>query len=129
MRHLQQLSLKKTRAMLQSFPIVVFNLLAFAIFLAFVDKRFMVGLAQVEWLKNHDFQRWWHSSVSHFPVTCCCTKTSPSSLHISSPRPVVHFLPRGPATGREDRWGILSQSQVSDPTGVFAPSELLLHTS
>lgn len=59
----------------------------------------------------------------------CYAKTPPSSFYISSPRPVVHFLPRGPdETGCEDRWGILSQSQVPDPTGVSVLSELLLHT-
>lgn len=54
----------------------------------------------------------------------------PSLPHISSLRPVVRFLPRGPdETGCEDRWGILSQSQVPDPTGASALSELLLCTS
>ena len=51
-------------------------------------------------------------------------------LHITSPRPVVRFLSRGPdETGREDRWGILSQSQVPDPTGASVLSGLLRHTS
>lgn len=51
-------------------------------------------------------------------------------LHITSPRPVVRFLSRGPdETGREDRWGILSQSQVPDPTGASVLSGLLHHDS
>lgn len=51
-------------------------------------------------------------------------------VDISSPRSVVHVLPRGPDdTGCEDRWGILSQSQIPDTTGVFVLSELLPHTS
>lgn len=130
MRHLQQLSFKKTRARLQSLLIVVFNLLAFAISLAFVDDRFIDWLAQVEWLKIMTFRDGGRLQCQGFQFPCCCTKTPPSSFHISSPRSVVHFLPRGPdETGCEDRWGVLSQSQVPDPTGVSVLSELLLHTS
>lgn len=97
----------------------MFNYLSFAILLAFVDNRFTDWLAQVDG-GRHQCQG----------LCCRCTETSPSSLHISSPRPVVCFLPRGPdETGCEDRWGILSQSQVPDPTGVHVLSEMLRHTS
>lgn len=42
-----------------------------------------------------------------------------SPVIIFSPRPIVHFLSRGPDKARgEDRWGILSQSQIPDPTGM-----------
>lgn len=46
------------------------------------------------------------------------------------PRPIVHILSRGPdETGGEDRWGVLSQSQIPDPAGMSALCELLLRTS
>lgn len=128
MRHLQQLSFKKTRAREQSLVIVVLNLLAFAISLAFVDDRFIDWLAQVEWLKIMTFRGGGRLQCQSFLFPCCCAKTPPSSFHISFPRPVVHFLPRSPdETGCEDRWGILSQSQVPDPTGVsvrIAPTHI-----
>lgn len=113
------------RARLQSILIVRFHLLTFAIFLAFVDDRFM------DRLKIMTFKRM--AADVNVKVSCfraVCTKTSPSSLHISFPRPVVHFLQRSPdEAGCEDRWGILSQSQVPDLTGVSVLSEFLVHTS
>lgn len=110
------------RARLQSILIVRFHLLTFAIFLAFVDDRFM------DRLKIMTFKRM--AADVNVKVSCfraVCTKTSPSSLHISFPRPVVHFLQRSPdEAGCEDRWGILSQSQVPDLTGVSVLSEFLV---
>lgn len=42
-------------------------------------------------------------------------------------RPVVHFLSRAPdEAGGEDRRGILSQSQIPDPTGMSAMSSHIL---
>lgn len=72
----------------------------------------------------HNFQKLWQCLTSKLLVFLVLR-----FLLMSSHRPVVRFLPRGPdETGCEDRWGILSQSQVPDTTGVSVLSEFFLHT-